>query len=69
MYREGISFIFVLLGIAILALTSIDYLIERRGGDLIEDDSPAEEFIEEIIKEKTGISVDLSWDSKEEDVK
>jgi len=55
---EGSFFIFlgILIIVGVIGLVSSRYL---------GDDNPIEELSEEIIEEKTGLSIDLTLDSKE----
>ena len=59
------TFIFTLIVLSALLIASVDYVMERRGIDLIEDDGPLEEFVEDIIEARTGLKIDLTPDSPE----
>ena len=57
----------LLLVFCLIVLTAgvADYVVERRGGDLIKDDNPAEELVEDIFEDCTGIQIDVSPDTLE----
>lgn len=65
MFREAVSVICIGLGILVLIVASADYIMERMGSDLIEDDGPIESYIEDVIEDHLHFKVDLTPDSPE----
>ena len=65
MFREIASTICILIGVGVMIIACVDYVLEQRGLDLIEDDGQLEELVEAAIKAKTGLDIDLTPDSPE----
>ena len=65
MYREMVTVIISVIVILGLALASADKFMERIGLDLVEDDSPVEEILEDVVQSATGQELDFTDDSPE----
>lgn len=59
---EPPSIFYVWLAIILLAIAGFTYINQRLG---LPDDNAAEEFIEEVIKNKIGMDIDLTPETRE----